>query len=103
MILLLFLGVNVGSATDTDAAGTDVVAVLVVEGAVRHIIRNFAHALRVHRHRLVRLLRHSKHLTHLGWCRRRTTYPTLKIALLDQPVLLAELLEVWVFQRLACT
>ena len=46
------------------------------------------------------LLRHPEHFTHLGRCGCCTTYPTLKIAILDQAVLLAQLLEVRVLQCL---
>ena len=51
----------------------------------------------------MRLLRHPEHLAHLRRCWRRAADPSLKIALLNQSVLLAELFEVWVLQCLAGT
>ena len=49
------------------------------------------------------LLRHPEHLAHLRRCWSRAADPSLKIALLNQSVLLAELFEVWVLQCLTGT
>lgn len=83
MILLLFLGVYVGRAANADAAGPNIIAILIVKAAVGHVVGYLAHALRIHGHRLVGLLRHPEHLAHLGGGRRRAAYPTLEVAFLD--------------------
>ena len=44
MILLFLLGVNVGRATDPNTARANVVAILIIKGAIRHIVRDLAHA-----------------------------------------------------------
>ena len=44
MIFLLLFGVNISSATDAYTAGPNVIAVLIVEGSVRHVVRNLGHA-----------------------------------------------------------
>jgi hypothetical protein len=72
---------------------------LVIEGAIGDIVRDFAHTLRINRHGLVCLLGHAEDLAHLRW-RWGGAVDASDAALLLDPVLLSQLLEVRVLQGL---
>mmetsp|Transcript_10429 Transcript_10429/g.17508 ORF Transcript_10429/g.17508 Transcript_10429/m.17508 type:complete len:288 (-) Transcript_10429:120-983(-) len=92
-VLLLLLGI------DVVAGGVDLVAILIIEGAVGGVVRYLAHALRVDRHGLVGFLSHPEDLAHLGG-RGGCAADSTPHILLDESVLLPQLLEVGVLKGL---
>lgn len=45
VILFLLFRIHIGSTAHTDATRTYIITVLIIEGPIRYIIRNLAHAL----------------------------------------------------------
>ena len=87
-LLLLFVWISV--------VATSVSAVLVIKAAIGCVVRNFTHAFRIYRHGLVSFLRHSENLAHRAWSWGGAVQATGYVALLDDAILVAELLEIWV-------
>ena len=99
----LLFWVSICSASHANAACTYIITILIIEGAVWDIIRNFAHTFWIDRHGLMSFLSHSKYFTHLGrgWC--CTADSTLEVIILVHSISLAQLLEIWMLQCLTCT
>lgn len=75
-----------------------VVAVLVIHRAVGGVIRNFAHALRIYRHTLMRPLSHAEHLAHLRGRGGGAANASAYAPFVQDAILLTELLKVRVLE-----
>ena len=80
---------------------TGITAILVIEGAIRGVIRYLAHTFWIYRHGLMCFLGHSENFTHWTWSW-SGAHATCYVAFLNDTVLFSELLEIWMFQRLSC-
>ena len=96
VVFLFLLGVCVISRC------INVIAVLVVERTLRDVIRNFAHAFRINRHRLVSLLGHSENFAHLRRCWGSTANSTGKSTFLKDSILLSQLFKIGMLKSLSC-